>query len=66
VYVFSSGEAGFVDPKYLDDIRAAAKQFSTKRLSRKSSIAECAIRNFKKRKKYDQASHPQKADKDDP
>jgi len=37
-----------VDPKYLDEIRAAAKQFSTKLLSRKSSVAECAIRNFKK------------------
>jgi len=36
-----------VDPKYLDEIRAAAKQFSTKLLSRKSSVAECAIRNFK-------------------
>jgi len=36
-----------VDPKYLDEIRAAAKQFSTKALSRKSAVAECAIRNFK-------------------
>jgi len=36
-----------VDPKYLDEIRAGAKQFSTKLLSRKSSVAECAIRNFK-------------------
>jgi hypothetical protein len=36
-----------VDPKYLDEVRAAAKQFSTKLLSRKSSVAECAIRNFK-------------------
>lgn len=36
-----------VDPKYLDEIRAAAKQFSTKLLSRKSIVAECAIRNFK-------------------
>jgi hypothetical protein len=36
-----------VDPNYLDEIRAAAKQFSTKLLSRKSSVAECAIRNFK-------------------
>jgi len=36
-----------VDPKYLDEIRAAAQQFSTKGLSRKSSVAECAIRNFK-------------------
>ena len=36
-----------VDPKYLDDIRAAAKQFSTKLLSRQSGVAECAIRNFK-------------------
>lgn len=36
-----------VDPKYLDQIRAQAKQFSTKRLSRQSKVAECAIRNFK-------------------
>ena len=36
-----------VDPKYFDEIRAGAKQFSTKLLSRKSSVAECAIRNFK-------------------
>ena len=36
-----------IDGKYLDQIRAQAKQFSTKLLSRQSSIAECAIRNFK-------------------
>jgi hypothetical protein len=36
-----------VDPKYLEEIRAEAKQFSTKLLSRKSRVAECAIRNFK-------------------
>jgi len=36
-----------VDPKYLDEIRAQAKQFSTKLLSRKACVAECAIRNFK-------------------
>jgi len=36
-----------VDPKYLEEIREGAKQFSTKLLSRKSSVAECAIRNFK-------------------
>lgn len=36
-----------VDPKYLDEIRAAAKQFRTKPLSRKSGVAECAIGNFK-------------------
>jgi hypothetical protein len=39
-----------VDPKYWDEIRAAAKQFPTKLLSRKASVAECAIRNFKKGK----------------
>jgi hypothetical protein len=39
-----------VDPKCLDEVRAGAKQFSTKLLSRKSSVAECAIRNFKKGK----------------
>ena len=37
----------FVDSKYLDEIRAEAKQFSTKLLSRKSGVAECAIRSFK-------------------
>src|SRR5215470_14876927 len=36
-----------VDPKYLDEIRAGAKQFSTKLLSRQSRVAECAIRAFK-------------------
>ncbi len=36
-----------VDPKYLDQIRAEAKGFSTKLLSRKAALAECAIRNFK-------------------
>ncbi len=35
------------DAKYLDEIRAAAKQFSTKLLSRRSTVAECAIRHFK-------------------
>ena len=37
-----------VDPKYLDQIRAQAKEFSTKRLSRQSGLAECAIRSFKR------------------
>jgi hypothetical protein len=36
-----------VDQKYLEGIRAQAKQFSTKLLSRQASLAECAIRNFK-------------------
>jgi hypothetical protein len=36
-----------VDPKYLDEIREQAKQFSTKLLSRMARLAECAIRNFK-------------------
>jgi hypothetical protein len=36
-----------VDPRYLDQIRIEAKQFSTKLLSRQSRIAECAIRKFK-------------------
>jgi len=39
-----------VDAKYLEEIRAEAKQFSTKLLSRQSRVAECAIRNFKKGK----------------
>jgi hypothetical protein len=36
-----------VDPKYLEEIRAEAKRFSTKLLSRRSKLAECAIRSFK-------------------
>ena len=39
-----------VDLKYLEEIRAQAKEFPTKRLSRRSGLAECAIRNFKKGK----------------
>ena len=39
-----------VDAKYLDQIRAEAKEFSTKLLWRQSRVAECAIRNFKKGK----------------
>jgi len=37
-----------VDPKYLDQIRAQAKQFSNQLLSRQSGIARSAIMNFKK------------------
>ena len=36
-----------VDPKYLEQIRTDAKQFSTKLLSRQARLAKCAIRNFK-------------------
>lgn len=36
-----------VDPKYLDQIRTEAKQFSTKRLSRQARLAEDTIRQFK-------------------
>jgi hypothetical protein len=36
-----------VDAKYLEEIRAKAKQFSTKLLSRRSRLAECAIRKFR-------------------
>jgi hypothetical protein len=36
-----------VDPKYLDQIRAEAKHFSNKLLSRRSGVARCAIINFK-------------------
>jgi hypothetical protein len=36
-----------VDAKYLEEIRIQAKEFSTKRLSRKAALAECTIRNFK-------------------
>jgi hypothetical protein len=39
-----------VDPKYLDQIRAEAKQFSNKLLSRQSGVARSAIMNFKKGK----------------
>ena len=39
-----------VDPKYLDQIRAEAKQFYNKLLSRRSGVARCAIINFKKGK----------------
>jgi len=39
-----------VDEKYLDQIRAEAKQFSTRRLSRQSGVAKCAIINFKREK----------------
>jgi hypothetical protein len=39
-----------VDAKYLEEIRAEAKQFSTKLLSRRSRLAECGIRSFKKGK----------------
>jgi hypothetical protein len=36
-----------VDAKYLEEIRAEAKQFSTKRLSRPSRLAEDTITRFK-------------------
>jgi hypothetical protein len=39
-----------VDPKYLDQIRMLAKQFSTRSLSRQSGVAKCAIIRFKKGK----------------
>jgi len=39
-----------IDAKYLDQIRAEAKQFSTRSLSRQSGVAKCAIINFKKEK----------------
>jgi hypothetical protein len=52
-----------VDPKYLDQIRTEAKQFSTKLLSRQSK--SCQVRNtkFQEWKEYDQAPHFAKADK---
>ena len=37
-----------VDPKYLDQIRREATQFSTKCLSRQSGVVRSAIMNFKK------------------
>src|SRR5690242_689156 len=36
-----------VDPKYLEQIRAQVKGFTTKCLCRQSALAECAIRSFK-------------------
>jgi hypothetical protein len=39
-----------VDPKYLDQIRTEAKQFSTRSLCRQSGVAKCAIISFKKGK----------------
>jgi hypothetical protein len=36
-----------VDPNYLDEIRAQAQQFSTKRLHRQAKLAEDTIRKFK-------------------
>ena len=36
-----------VDPRYLDEIRALAKQFSTKRLSHQAGVAEDTVRKFK-------------------
>jgi len=51
-----------VDPKYLDEIRTQAKEFSTKRLSRQSGVARSAIMNFKKGKKYYPAEYFAKTD----
>jgi hypothetical protein len=39
-----------VDPNYLDEIRAHAKNFSTKPLSRQARVAEDTIRKFKNEK----------------
>src|SRR5262249_25258184 len=39
-----------VDTKYLDQIRADAKEFSTKRLHHQSRLAEGTIRKFKNEK----------------
>jgi hypothetical protein len=52
-----------VDAKYLDQIRAEAKQFSDKLLSGQSGIARCAIMNFKNGKEHDQAAYFAKADR---
>jgi hypothetical protein len=37
-----------VEPKYLDQTRTQAKEFSNKRFSRQSGVARSAIMNFKK------------------
>jgi hypothetical protein len=39
-----------IDAKYPDHIRAQAKQFSTRSLSRQSGVAKCAIISFKRGK----------------
>ena len=39
-----------VDPRYLDQIRTEAKQFSNKLLSHQSGVARCASQEFKKGK----------------
>jgi hypothetical protein len=36
-----------IDPKYLDQVRTQAKQFSNKRLTRQSGVARSAIMSFK-------------------
>jgi len=41
-----------VDPKYLDEVRAQAKEFSTKLLFREARLTECAIRSLKRAKYY--------------
>ena len=55
-----------VDPKYLDQIRTEAKQFSNKLLSRQSGVARCAIMQLQEGKKHDQAAYFAKADKGHP
>ena len=55
-----------VDTKYLEEIRVEAKQFSTKLLSRRSRVAECAIRHFKNGKNVIKARTLRKTDKSYP
>jgi hypothetical protein len=51
-----------IDPKYLDQIRTQAKEFSNKSLT---SIGSCEVRNheLQEGKEHDQAPHFAKADK---
>jgi hypothetical protein len=55
-----------VDPKYLDQIRAEARQFSNKLLSRQSGVARSAIMNFKKGRNAIKPRTLRKTDKGDP
>ena len=55
-----------VDPKYLDQIRTEAKQFSNKLLSHQSGVARCGSHELQKGKEHDQAAYSAIADKGHP
>ena len=52
-----------VDPKYLDQIRAQAKEFSNKRLARKSGVSQTRNHELQEGKEHNQAAYFAKADK---